>query len=91
MPRREWLDRVEDMLQQVALLRDHTTGVTRDEFLRDAVLQGDVLHRITILGEAAGAIPVEVRDRCPEIPWRDIRNMRNVVVHVYFGIDLDRV
>lgn len=91
MPRRARLDRVSDMLEQLALLREHTGGVTRAGFLENTVLQGDVLHRITVLGEAVGAVPAEVRDRYPAIPWRDIRNMRNVVVHVYFGIDLDRV
>ena len=47
-----------------------------------------VLRNITVIGEAARNIPTEVMVRHPEIPWREMGDFRNVVVHMYFGIDM---
>ncbi len=50
-----------------------------------------MVWHIQIIGEAARALSPELRDRHPEVPWLDIMDMRNVLVHEYFGIDLDIV
>lgn len=41
-----------------------------------------------MIGEASGRIPTEVRARHPEVPWAQMRRMRNVLIHQYFGINL---
>jgi uncharacterized protein with HEPN domain len=46
-----------------------------------------VLRNISVIGEAAGHVPENVVSAHPEIPWRDMRDMRNVIVHAYFRID----
>jgi len=61
-------------------------GFTQDEKTFDAVIR-----QPTILGEAASHVPDEITSRTPEIPWQEIRGMRNVVVHEYFGINMDIV
>ena len=50
-----------------------------------------VVHHIEIIGEAASRISKELCDRCSAIPWADIVSMRNLLIHQYFGIDLDQV
>jgi uncharacterized protein with HEPN domain len=47
-----------------------------------------VVRNITVIGEAARAMPDAVVTAHPEIPWQDMRDMRNVMVHVYFGLNL---
>ncbi len=47
-----------------------------------------VIRNITVIGEAARSVPREIADAHPEIPWKVMRGIRNVVVHVYFGIDV---
>jgi uncharacterized protein with HEPN domain len=45
------------------------------------------LRNFTVIGEAARFIPDDVILAHPEIPWTDIRDMRNIIVHEYFGVD----
>ena len=90
-PNRDWPTRILDILDQARLVVEQTAGLTWEEFASDQVMQGNVLYRIGVIGEAVAAIPEDVKTRHPEVPWRDIRNMRNVVTHVYFGVDLARV
>jgi len=46
-----------------------------------------VVHQLTVIGEAVARLSPEVKDPHPEIPWTDIKGLRNIVVHNYFGID----
>jgi len=65
----------------------------RDEaaFERDELLQVWFLRHLQIIGEAARALPEDVRALVPEIPWSEIIGMRNILVHGYFDIDTDIV
>lgn len=47
-----------------------------------------VLRNFAIIGEATGHIPGHLKKQCPTVPWKQVRRMRNVVVHEYFGVDL---
>lgn len=46
-----------------------------------------MLHHLTVIGEAIGRLSVEVRERHPEVPWRQIAAVRNRIVHAYFDLD----
>lgn len=55
------------------------------------MLQTAVMRWIEIVGEAVRGLSDELRDAHPEIPWRQIIAMRNIVVHVYFEVDTEAV
>jgi uncharacterized protein with HEPN domain len=61
--------------------------VTRERWDTDRVLRDAVLYRMLLLGEIASALPDELRDRYPEVAWRQVRAFRNLAVHRYFGVD----
>jgi uncharacterized protein with HEPN domain len=63
----------------------------RDAFDRDELIQSWIVRHLQILGEAAGALPSEIRQKAPDIEWKKITGMRHVLVHDYFGIDRDIV
>jgi len=46
-----------------------------------------VLRNLTVIGEAARHVPDEVVATHPDLPWSEMRDMRNIVVHEYFGVD----
>ena len=81
-------------------LRDIQEAITRIEsyasqgraaFDRDELLQTFVVYHLQIIGEAASALPQDVYDQAPAIPWRKIIGMRNILVHHYFAIDREVV
>lgn len=63
----------------------------RDIFERDELIQSWMIHHIQIIGEAVRAISFRFKEMHPEIPWSEIVGMRHILVHDYFGIDLDIV
>ncbi len=67
---------LEDMADSIRRIRRYTEGLDLDGFLRNDVLQDAVIRRIEVLGEAVGRLPESRKARYPEIPWRDIKDMR---------------
>ena len=88
MPPRHWRLRVTDILECVASSAEYTRGLGYDAFARDSRTVKAVVRDLTVIGEAAATIPGWLIERHPEVPWADMRDMRNVVVHQYFGVDL---
>jgi uncharacterized protein with HEPN domain len=60
-------------------------------FRNDELIQTWILYHIQILGEAAARISDEFQECHPDIPWFKIIGMRNILVHDYFGIDIEAV
>lgn len=65
--------------------------MSAEDFKADALRADAVLFNLMTIGEAVKNIPDEVRQRSPEIRWRDISRFRDRVVHHYFSLDLDIV
>jgi uncharacterized protein with HEPN domain len=63
----------------------------RRRFDREESTQNSIIYYLQIIGEAASAIPLDFRNRHPEIPWRQMISTRNKLIHNYAGIDLDIV
>ena len=80
-----------DMLRGARKIGRFLEGRARSDLDADEMFQDALVRAITVLGEAAGQVSDEIRDRHPEIPWRDITGMRHRLVHDYRDVDLDRV
>jgi len=82
---------IEDIQESISKIEEYTKAVSRDDFLSNTQVQDAVLRRLEIMGEAVKNIPDEFKNRYPEIPWKKIAGMRDVLIHAYFGVNLDRV
>ena len=77
-----------DILESAKLAVEYVGERTREEFLKDTQCQDAVIRRLEIIGEAAGRISGETRSAFPNLPWKEMIGMRNVMVHEYDGIDM---
>lgn len=87
MPYRDWSFRITDIIDAVAVVQRYTSGMKFEDFAGDRKTVDAVIRNFIIIGEAACHIPEEVCQANPEIPWPDMRAMRNFVVHEYFGVN----
>ena len=79
----------EHILASIALIEGYTEGKTKEDFLCSIQLQDSVIRRIEIIGEAIKNIPTETKKNYPHIPWKKIAGTRDILIHEYFGIDLE--
>lgn len=86
MPPRNWLFRINDILDAISAVRKYVAGMTYEDFLEDRKTVDAVIRNLIIIGEASVHIPEEICQSHQSIPWPDMRAMRNFVVHEYFGI-----
>jgi len=86
MPPGDWHLRVEDILEAVNGACRYIEGMSYDDFLHDRRTVDAVIRKLTIIGEAAVHVPDAICERSPDVPWVDMRAMRNFVVHAYFGV-----
>ena len=87
-PERNWRMRVEDILACIQKIDSYTHGLTYEQFSVDDKTVDAVIRNFEIIGEAAGNIPLEIQEKYPELAWLEMRGMRNIVAHEYFGVSL---
>ena len=80
-----------DMLEAIEKIERYTHGLNREDLWQDDLVADAVVRNIEVIGEAARHVPEALRAAHPEIDWRRVVGLRNVVVHEYFAIDMDVV
>ena len=77
-----------DIREAIAKILAYTAG-GREAFLADGRTQDAVLRNIEVIGEAARNVSEATRKAHPAVPWREMADMRNKVIHDYFRLDVD--
>ena len=87
MPPRSWRVRIEDILDAIDNIEHYVAGLDFDAFDADRKTVDAVERNLEIIGEATANLPDEVLARWPEVPWRYMKGVRNLLAHEYFGVD----
>jgi uncharacterized protein with HEPN domain len=83
---RSYLLYLEDILKSAAKVQRYTDGMSFEDFLADERTLDAVVRNLEIIGEAAKNVPEKVRLRYPEIEWRKIAGLRDILSHTYFKV-----
>jgi len=83
-------ERLLDILEAIERIEKYAED-GKEAFESDELIQTWVVYHIMIIGEACRALPDDFQARYASVPWADIIGMRNILVHQYFGIDIDAV
>jgi uncharacterized protein with HEPN domain len=89
LPPREWRLRVEDILEAIARIERYVEGLTVEQFRTDQKTVDAVVRNLEVIGEAVRYLPTDMESLPHDVPWADIAGMRNILIHQYFGVDLD--
>jgi len=84
---RSWKLFLRDILESAKKVVRYTQGMDFDSFVKNEMAYDAVLRNLEIIGEAAKHIPDEVRRRYPDIAWREMAGLRDILTHAYFGLD----
>ena len=89
--KRDYKVYLDDILESIEKIEDYAQGKNWSDFAKDTELQDAVLRSLEIIGEAVKHIPDEVKEKHSEVEWKKIAGARDIFVHEYFGVSLERI
>ncbi len=91
MPERDIRLYLEDILGSCNAVTEYVAGKTFEEFCNERKTYSAVIREFEIIGEAVRKLPEDLKQRRSDVEWQDIKDFRNLLIHEYFGVDLEIV
>ena len=79
------------ILDSIQEIEKYTKNISLDDFLKNDMMQNACIRLLEVIGEASRSISEDLKLQFPEIEWREIVDLRNLLLHEYFGVDLNIV
>ena len=86
---RGYLLYLEDILTSTSKILKYVGDTSYQDLLRDEMRLEAIVRNFEIIGEAAGKVPQDVKEKYTFISWRKISDFRNVLAHEYFAVDYE--
>ena len=87
----KYLIYLRDINESIESIKEFIQNMNFDQFVNDDKTSSAVIRKLEIIGEASKKIPEEIKNKYPEIPWKDIAGMRDKLIHAYSKVDLSLV
>ncbi len=78
---------LEDIRSSIAKIEEYTGAISFEEFSRNSLIVDGTVRNLEIIGEAVKKLPRSITDIHPEIEWKKIAGLRDILIHEYFGVD----
>ena len=88
---REYYIYLEDMLTSLLRIEEYIGEMEFKEFKMNHLVVDAVVRNFEIIGEASKNVPPEIQNKYPQIPWKKMYGLRNLIAHEYFGIDYEMI
>ncbi len=75
-----------DIIDAINSIKEYTQDIGYEEFLRDKKTRDAVVRNLEIIGEAVKNIPEDIKEKYPEVNWKEMAGMRDKLIHEYFGV-----
>ncbi|MHA1626469.1 MAG: HepT-like ribonuclease domain-containing protein [Candidatus Asgardarchaeia archaeon] len=82
---------LEDVLEAINRIEEYTKSLTFEDFSENKLVVDAVVRNLEVIGEACRSLPEEIRWKHSDIEWRKIIGLRNILIHQYFGIDVELI
>lgn len=79
------------ILDSIQEIEKYVQNISFDEFLENDMIQNACIRLLEVIGEASRSISEDIKRQFPGIEWREIVDLRNLLLHEYFGVDLNIV
>ena len=83
-----YLEHIKDSIEKI---RSYTEGLSEEDFQASTLVQDAVVRQLEIIGEATKRVSGEIKQEYPEVPWKDMAGMRDVLIHDYINVEIDIV
>ena len=80
-----------DILESGEAIQEYVKDYDIPSFCNDRKTHSAVIREFEIIGEAVGKLPNDFKEQYAAVPWQDIKDFRNLLIHEYFGVDLELV
>ncbi len=88
---REYKDYLNDILEDMGKAQSFIGNMNYESFIKDDKTIFAVIRALEVIGEASKRVPENIKNLNPDIPWKDMSGMRDVLIHDYFGVDYETV
>ena len=82
---------LDDILISIEKIEKNTKGVSYKEFSQNSLISDGVIRNLEVIGEAVKKLSVDLKKKYPDVEWKKIAGLRDILIHEYFGIDLNIV
>ena len=89
--KREFILYLEDMLQSMDRIEEYLGELDFKKFKQTYIIVDAIIRNFEVIGEASKNIPTNIQEKYPEIPWKKMYGLRNLIAHEYFGIDNEMI